>query len=118
MKEDKTEFNILLVSDIHNQKDQLEKIVSKCKSVNYSPDYIISTGDHVTLSQGGKGDQEVIKAAEKETGELLSILEKLCDKVIYIPGNHDTSNMVSDTPPALTEKSTNYFINPQWTFFI
>ena len=33
MKEDKTEFNILLVSDIHNQKDQLEKIVSKCKSV-------------------------------------------------------------------------------------
>lgn len=51
MKEDKTEFNILLVSDIHNQKDQLEKIVSKCKSVNYSPDYIISTGDHVTLSQ-------------------------------------------------------------------
>ena len=66
MKEDKTEFNILLVSDIHNQKDQLEKIVSKCKSVNYSPDYIISTGDHVTLSQGGKGDQEVIKAAEKE----------------------------------------------------
>lgn len=30
MKEDKTEFNILLVSDIHNQKDQLEKIVSKC----------------------------------------------------------------------------------------
>ena len=65
MKEDKTEFNILLVSDIHNQK-----------------------------------------------------LEKLCDKVIYIPGNHDTSNMVSDTPPALTEKSTNNFINPQWTFFI
>ena len=43
MKEDKTEYNILLVSDIHNQKDQLEKIVSKCKSVNYSPDYIIST---------------------------------------------------------------------------
>lgn len=107
MKEDKSEFNILLVSDIHNQKEQLEKIVSKCKYTNYIPDYIISTGDHVTLSQGGKGDQEVIKAPEKEIGELLSILEKLCDKVIYIPGNHDTSNMVSDNPPELTEKSIN-----------
>ena len=41
MKEDKSEFNILLVSDIHNQKEQLEKIVSKCKYTNYIPDFCL-----------------------------------------------------------------------------
>ena len=107
MKNEQTEFNILLVSDIHEQKDQLEKLVKLCKATNYKPDYIISTGDHVTLSQGGKGDVEVIKKAEQTIKELIETLEVLCDKVIYIPGNHDPSTMFSDTPPSLTEKSTN-----------
>lgn len=101
------QISLLLVSDLHNKLEVLQQLTSHCKKVGYKPDYIICTGDHVTLSQGGKGDQEVISSAEKEIASLLLELENICDKVIYIPGNHDTSTMFTETPVQLTPNSVN-----------
>ena len=75
--------------------------------MSYKPDYIISTGDHVTLYGGGQGDEEKIKKAEASITNYITILEGLCDNVIYIPGNHDTPSMYDENPPQFTEKSKN-----------
>lgn len=57
MKNSKTEFSILLLTDIHDAEKTLKTLVQKFKSMSYKPDYIISTGDHVTLYGGGQGDE-------------------------------------------------------------
>lgn len=107
MKNEKTEFSILLLSDIHSAESTLKSLVKKCKAMSYKPDYIISTGDHVTLYGGGQGDEELVKKAEKDITNYITILEGLCDNVIYIPGNHDTPSMFAENPPKFTEKSIN-----------
>ena len=57
MKNSKTEFSILLLTDIHDAEKTLKTLVQKFKSMSYKPDYIISTGDHVTLYGRGQGDE-------------------------------------------------------------
>ena len=72
MKNEKTEFSILLLTDIHSAESKLKSLVKQCKAMSYKPDYIISTGDHVTLYGGGQGDEELVKKAEKETSSAVS----------------------------------------------
>ena len=43
MKNEKTEFSILLLTDIHSAESKLKSLVKQCKAMSYKPDYIIST---------------------------------------------------------------------------
>ena len=104
---DSKEISLLLVTDIHKKLEALQKLTQHCKTTGYKPDYNICNGDFVGISQGGQGNQEVIASAEKEITTLIHELENICDKVIYVPGNHDTSTMYDEVPVQLTEKSIN-----------
>lgn len=105
-KEDKLFF--LLVSDIHESIENVNKLVKYCQTNSIKPDYILCLGDIVTISQDSQGSKPVYEVKEKEIKNLFSLLELICPNLIYVPGNHDPEILFKvDESPKITENSIN-----------
>ena len=105
-KEDK--LNILLVSDIHESIENVQKLVFYCKENSITPDYIFCLGDIMNIPQGSQDDQSIYNQKVNELKKILTTLELISPNLIYLPGNHDFINLFKvEDSPKLTENSIN-----------
>ena len=86
-KEDK--LFLLLVSDIHESIENVNKLIKYFKTNSIKSDYIFCLGDIVTISQGSQDIKPICEVKEKEIKNLFSLLELICLNLIYLPGKHD-----------------------------
>ena len=80
---------MLVISDTHESIENLNKLYENCKKHSYTPNYILLTGDLVSVPVGDQDNEEIGKKYYSLINEILSILEKITPNVIYIPGNRD-----------------------------
>ena len=105
-KEDK--LNVLLVSDIHESIENVKKLVSYCKENSINPDYIFCLGDIMNISQGSQDDQSIYNEKVNELKTIFKTLELICPNLVFLPGNHDFSNLFKvEDSPKLTDNSVN-----------
>ena len=105
-KEDKLFF--LLVSDIHESIENVNKLVKYCNTNSIKPDYLLCLGDIVTIPQGSQDSKPVCEVKEKEIKNLFSLLELICPNLIYVPGNHDPQTLFKvEESPKITNNSIN-----------
>ena len=99
---------LLLVSDIHESIENLNKFVKYFKTNSIKPDYIFSLGDIITISEGSQGVKPMCEVKEKEIKNLFSLLELICLNLIYLPGKHDPGTLFKvEESPKITENSIN-----------
>jgi Icc-related predicted phosphoesterase len=98
---------ILLVSDIHESIENVNKLVSYCKENSINPDYIFCLGDIMNIPQGSQDDQTIYEQKKELLKNIFLSLEKISPNLIYLPGNHDFINLFKGDSPKLTESSTN-----------
>ena len=89
----KNKLSILIVSDTHEEIDNLNKLLEECEKNSYKPDYIFLLGDIVTIPQGEQDNENKYENYYKIINQTLQILEKISPNVIYIPGNHDPKTL-------------------------
>ena len=98
-------LNILLVSDIHNGWQQLEKLRSWYDKNPQKFDYVFALGDFDGLFPvPGETINEKNNNYENMT-KILTNLEYYNAPIIYIPGNHDPIGMFTTGDLKITEKS-------------
>lgn len=104
---------ILLVSDIHECIDNVNKLVSYCKENSINPDYIFCLGDIMNIPSGSQDNQEIFQQKLQELKNILLSLEKISPNLIYLPGNHDSINLFKgEDSPKLTDNSINLHLKP------
>jgi Icc-related predicted phosphoesterase len=104
----KSELDILLVSDIHLSFNYLERLKEWTVENKRLFDYIFCTGDFLKLNYPENEDNVLQAEGETKLSAIISYLENICLNVIYLGGNHDTKSLfeTKDTP-TLTIKSLN-----------
>jgi len=102
-----SELKILLISDVHKNYSFLENLKEWHTMHNKVYDYIFLTGDILRLNYPENEQAEFIAKSEAEISAIISFLENMCLKVIYLGGNHDPKTLFSDASLCLTIKSTN-----------
>jgi Icc-related predicted phosphoesterase len=85
----KDKISILIVSDIHESIENLNKLRENCEKHSYKPDYIFILGDLVSVPVGDQDKKEIGETYYNLINEILKLLENISPKVIYIPGNRD-----------------------------
>ena len=106
-KEDK--LFLLLVSDIHESIENVNKLIKYFKTNSIKSDYIFFLGDIVTISQGSQDIKPICELKEKEIKNLFSLLELICLNLIYLPGKHDPETLFKvEESPKITEYSLNW----------
>lgn len=99
---------ILLVSDIHESIQNVEKLKQHCHDNNIIPDYIFCLGDIMTISNGHQEDESIYQGQLIAIKKIFEVLETICPKLIYLPGNHDHKNFFKvEQSPKITENSIN-----------
>ena len=107
--ESKTQFTFLIVSDTHDNVQNVRKVVDWYNS-NDKPhiDYIICAGDIATVPTGSQHLPEFVERVHPTITAILQELEKITPHIIYIPGNHDPYTLFQQqTAPKFTEHSVN-----------
>ena len=105
-KEDK--LLILLVSDIHESIESINKLAAYCQENSINADYIFCLGDILDITQDSQEDQALYEEKLPILKNILLSLEKICPKLIYLPGNHDPMNLFKvENSPKITENSIN-----------
>ena len=94
---------------MHLNLERTTKLVEWVVAEAQEFDFILLTGDIISLTQEEHGLASCAAAAEGSTSSVLSALESIQSKVIYIPGNHDHSSLFLPAPqrPHLTVFSRN-----------
>lgn len=102
-------LRLLLVSDTHLNLERISKLVEWVVEEAQEYDFIVLSGDIINLSAEEHALQSAAAAAEGSTSSVISALESIQSKVIYIPGNHDHSSLFAplDKRPHLTVFSRN-----------
>lgn len=81
-------LDIIFISDIHNHRENLEKLAEHIRSHSLHFDYCFVGGDIVNCDHHKKDHSE--ENEQKQFKEILLFLQDLFQcKVIFIPGNHD-----------------------------
>ncbi|KAJ3443618.1 metallophosphoesterase [Anaeramoeba flamelloides] len=101
------EINILFVSDIHENFDNLDTVTKYVTSKTKNYDLILFGGDFVTIPKPQEATEEELKIAENTTKKLITQLEKLGQQLIYIPGNHDSSRLFNNLILGSKKNTTN-----------
>jgi Icc-related predicted phosphoesterase len=83
----KQQMNILLVSDIHLANQAIEKLQKHLSTTKI--DAIILSGDICNLKGAEYTDEQCLKKAEQDIDNIVQALQMICEKVYFIPGNHD-----------------------------
>jgi len=72
-KEDK--LFLLLVSDIHEPFESVNKLVKYYKTNSIKSDYIFCLGDIVTIPQGSQGIKPICEVKEKEIKKFICFIK-------------------------------------------
>lgn len=105
--EEKTSFNILIVSDIHDRIDNVKKLITEQKSKNEKIDIILDCGDTIDLPIGKNYDKEVCDIYFKKLQEIHAELSALNAPIFWVPGNHEPANLFEENSPEINPLTTN-----------
>lgn len=99
----------LVISDLHYRMDRIQQIAQYLKVRNERVDVIFSPGDFCNLApKENNGDHpQVMVRAEEELKQMLSALEMIFPKVLYVPGNHDPFSLFASPSPSYSSNSLN-----------
>lgn len=103
---EKTEYNFLVISDIHENTKNLNKFIEKFKETGKNYDYLICCGDLVSTPPGEQDKKESIEKYDKMIKEILEQLETINQNILYVPGNHETRTFI-DNKEDITQYSKN-----------
>jgi len=100
-------LKILVINNINSNNLYLFKLKEWQINHNIYFDYLFFLGNFLSFSDKDKSSIKEIANAEAQTGGLLSYLENLCLKIVYIGGNNDIGTLFKKPYPSLTVKSIN-----------
>lgn len=100
----KSEYSFLIITDIHQNNDNLQKIISESKGKQY--DYVICTGDAVSVPIDKNDDPPTAIKYTTEFNRIIYQLEQIAP-VIWVPGNHEPGNAYGRIMIAYQLKGTN-----------
>ena len=100
-------LKILVINNINSNNLYLFKLKEWQINHNVYFDYLFFLGNFLSSSNKDKNSIKEIANDEAQTGGLLSYLENLCLKIVYIGGNNDIGTLFKKPYPHLTVKSTN-----------
>lgn len=103
----KTEIRFLVVSDIHDNIQNVRKLVDWYQKEKPKIDYILCCGDIVTVPNDRQDEPEQAKIYEPIIVNIFQELEKICSQILYVPGNHEPYTLFQKDPPFLTKGSIN-----------
>ena len=101
---DKDSLKFLLVSDLHDNEESLERLLNKLKTKKYS--YIFYLGDFVKMTPGQQNSSQHANIYEERMKRYLHKFEQIAP-VLYIPGNNEPYTIYEKNSPKLTEISKN-----------
>ena len=101
---DKDSLKFLLVSDLHDNEESLERLLNKLKTKKYS--YIFYLGDFVKMTPGQQNSSQHANIYEERMKKYLHKFEQIAP-VLYIPGNNEPYTIYEKNSPKLTEISKN-----------
>ena len=100
-------LKILVINNINSNNLYLFKLKEWQINHNIYFDYLFFLGNFLSFSDKDKTSIKEIANDEAQTGGLLSYLENLCLKIIYIGGINDIGTLFKKPYPSLTVKSIN-----------
>ena len=100
-------LKILVINNINSNNLYLFKLKEWQINHNIYFDYLFFLGNFLSFSDKDKTSIKEIANDEAQTGGLLSYLENLCLKIIYIGGISDIGTLFQKPYPSLTVKSIN-----------
>ena len=100
-------LKILVINNINSNNLYLFKLKEWQINHNIYFDYLFFLGNFLSFSDKDKSSIKEIANDEAQTGGLLSYLENLCLKIVYIGGNNDIGTLFKKPYPSLTVKSLN-----------
>eukprot|EP00026_Physarum_polycephalum_P014189 Phypoly_transcript_14677.p1 GENE.Phypoly_transcript_14677~~Phypoly_transcript_14677.p1 ORF type:complete len:287 (+),score=22.88 Phypoly_transcript_14677:112-972(+) len=101
-------LTILLTSDVHNALDKINVLGEWLSQRKREIDFIICSGDLTNFDPANEHIPELVSACEGEMSSVISGLENVCGRVVYIPGNHDAKTTLVETQQSrLTMHSIN-----------
>lgn len=103
----KSEIRFLVVSDIHDNIQNIRKLVDWYQKEKPKIDYILCCGDIVTVPNDRQDEPEQAKIYEPIIVNIFQELEKICPHILYVPGNHEPYTLFQKDPPFLTKGSIN-----------
>lgn len=89
------EISFLILSDIHLNKEKINKLIEKIKQSNIIYDYLLCCGDIVSIPDGKQNIEEYIKKNDPIAKELLMLFKQIPinKKYLFIPGNHESKTL-------------------------
>eukprot|EP01105_Mastigella_eilhardi_P005153 TRINITY_DN16932_c0_g1_i1.p1 TRINITY_DN16932_c0_g1~~TRINITY_DN16932_c0_g1_i1.p1 ORF type:complete len:323 (-),score=64.65 TRINITY_DN16932_c0_g1_i1:152-1120(-) len=102
------QMRLLAVGDVHGSLCALSELAKWVAATNVQLDAILCTGDIITLDNKDCPNHEQICACEGHMSNIVGMLEGICGRVFYLPGNHDAPTcFAADTTarPKLTNNS-------------
>lgn len=102
-----SEIRFLVVSDIHDNIQNIRKLVDWYQKEKPKIDYILCCGDIVTVPNDRQDEPEQAKIYEPIIVNIFQELEKICPQILYVPGNHEPYTLYQKDPPFLTKGSIN-----------
>ena len=103
----KNNIRILIISDIHQESSKIDKLRKYCEYNKITYDYIFCMGDFDSLYIKEQQDDIIIEESIEIIKNILQLLETLCKRIFYIPGNHDPKILFSKNSPQLALYSQN-----------
>ena len=100
-------LKLLVINNINSNNLYLFKLKEWQINHNIYFDYLFFLGNFLSFSEKDKTSIKEIANDEAQTGGILSYLENLCLKIVYIGGNNDTETLFKKPYPSLTVKSIN-----------
>lgn len=102
MNKDERIINCLIVSDIHEDISALTKIPLQN---NNKFDYCFALGDYMSLDANQVDKKEYLTKGENTIKDIITILERLSNEVLYIAGNHDPASFYTNQSIRLSDDS-------------
>jgi len=104
-------LNIVIVSDIHARIDRIHQLLDWLARDDSVPvtDLLLVAGDIANRDMHAAdmdSDSSIVKVTS-QMSMVLSELENVCAKLVYVPGNHDSPKSVVEPLPSLSIHSCN-----------
>ena len=103
----KKNIRILIITDIHQKSSKIDKIRQYCYKYKINYDYIFCMGDFDSLFIKEQKNEILINESIEIIKNILQLLETLCKRIFFIPGNHDPKIFFTKNTPQLTLYSKN-----------
>lgn len=102
--QEKTLYNILIVSDIHDNLENTKKLVELYKDKQI--DFIFDCGDTVDVPIGKQTDKQTCEIYFEKLKQIHTELSKIAP-IFWVPGNHEPYYFFDFPSPQITPKTEN-----------